>query len=124
MATTCALSATSQVKPMTVWPAERSPSAAVLSFSSSRSASTTAAPASAKALVVARPIPASAGERASVDGRYCPRRLAIRQEHRAGGATSQEPRKEQRRPGLREHPLDRPALAADTSALVGQIEVL
>jgi len=27
-------------------------------------------------------------------------------------------------PGLPEHPLGRPALAADTSALVGQIEVL
>ena len=68
--------------------------------------------------------PGAAGKRASVDGRHGPRRLAIGQEHRAGGAASQEPREQQCRPGLPEYPLGRPALAPDACALVGQIEVV
>ncbi len=55
------------------------------------------------------------GDWTQVDARHRPRRQAIGHEDRSGRTASQEPREQERRPGLPEHPLGRPALARDTA---------
>ena len=57
IAAACASSATSQTTPIASWPAEASSRVAASSASPLRSASTTDAPASAKAFEVASPMP-------------------------------------------------------------------